>query len=160
MDGSPPGSISARHISGWIQTDILSKWFDHFVKFTKPTESDSVNLVLYGHNSQTRNIEVIEKARLNIMAVICLLPHSTDKMQTLDVEFMKSLNTYYTHEVSKWLHHKQGRVVTHFHIANLYKDTTAQNSINCFRKTGAIPCNRDVFSDEDFAIHIPYMYTR
>ncbi|KAJ8897674.1 hypothetical protein PR048_003024 [Dryococelus australis] len=37
MDGAPPGSISACHISGWIQTDIFSKWFDHFVEFTKST---------------------------------------------------------------------------------------------------------------------------
>jgi hypothetical protein len=33
MDGAPAGSISACHPSGWNQTDIFTKWFDHFVHF-------------------------------------------------------------------------------------------------------------------------------
>ncbi|XP_063232742.1 uncharacterized protein LOC134536762 [Bacillus rossius redtenbacheri] len=157
MDGAPPGSISACHISGWIQTDIFSKWFDHFVNFTKPTEADPVILILDGHHSHTRNIEVIEKARLNNVAIICLPPHSTAKMQPLDVGFMKPLKTYYAQEVSNWLRHNQGRVVTHFQVTKLLlayqKAAKMKNSINAFRKTGLFPCNRDTFSDDDFAIH-------
>ena len=30
MDGAPAGSVSACHPSGWIQTDVFTKWFDHF----------------------------------------------------------------------------------------------------------------------------------
>ncbi|KAJ8869678.1 hypothetical protein PR048_028671 [Dryococelus australis] len=127
---------------GWIQTDIFSKWFDYFVEFPKPTESDPT--------------------RLNNVAIICLQPHSTAKMQPLDVEFMKPLKTYYSQEDSKWLRHNQGRVVTYFQIAKLYglvyqKAATMQNPINSFKKTGLLPCNRDVFSDEDFAIHVGHL---
>ncbi|KAJ8878321.1 hypothetical protein PR048_018898 [Dryococelus australis] len=80
-------------------------------------------------------------------------------MQPLDVGFMKLLKTYYAQQVSKWLRHNQGRVVTHFQIAKLYgvayqKAATMQNSINSFRNTGLLPCNGDVFSDEDFSINI------
>ncbi|KAJ8878322.1 hypothetical protein PR048_018899 [Dryococelus australis] len=53
MYGAPPDSISARQVSGWIETDIFSKWFDHFVKFTKSTESVPVILTLDGHHAQT-----------------------------------------------------------------------------------------------------------
>lgn len=158
MDGAPPGSISACHISGWVQTDIFSKWFDHFVKYSKPTDEEPVILVLDGHYSHTRNIEVIEKARAKNVAIICLPPHSTAKMQPLDVGFMKPLKTYYAQEISNWLRQNMGRVVTHFQVARLYglayqKAATMQNSINAFRKTGLIPCNRNIFSDIDFAIH-------
>jgi hypothetical protein len=29
LDGAPAGLISACHQSGWIQTNIFAKWFDH-----------------------------------------------------------------------------------------------------------------------------------
>lgn len=31
LDGAPAGSILACHPSGWIQTDVFTKWFNHFV---------------------------------------------------------------------------------------------------------------------------------
>jgi hypothetical protein len=33
MNGAPVGSISTCHPSGWIQKDIFTKWFDHFLRF-------------------------------------------------------------------------------------------------------------------------------
>ena len=35
MNGTPPGSIHACHPSGWIQSEIFSQWFLHFLKHTK-----------------------------------------------------------------------------------------------------------------------------
>ena len=63
MDGAPAGSISACHPSGWIQTDIFTKWFDHFVHFVNPSADDPVLLIVDGHYSHTKNIDVVDKAR-------------------------------------------------------------------------------------------------
>ncbi|KAJ4425926.1 hypothetical protein ANN_27552 [Periplaneta americana] len=44
--------------SGWIQTDIFTEWFRHFLKNVKPTEDDPVVLVLDGnftHEIETWN---------------------------------------------------------------------------------------------------------
>jgi len=38
MHGTPPGSIYACHSSGWIQSEIFTQWFLHFIKHTKPTK--------------------------------------------------------------------------------------------------------------------------
>lgn len=38
MDGAPVGSIWACHPSGWIQMNIFTQWFAHFINFAKPTE--------------------------------------------------------------------------------------------------------------------------
>ncbi|KAJ4432782.1 hypothetical protein ANN_21421 [Periplaneta americana] len=91
MDGAPAGSISACHPSGWIQADIFTKWFDHFIQFVKPSADDPALLILDGHFSHTKNIDVVDKARENHVDVICLPPHSTHKMQPLDVGFMGPL---------------------------------------------------------------------
>jgi hypothetical protein len=46
MDGEPVGSILACHPSGWIQVDIFTKWFHHFVHFVKPSADDPVLLIV------------------------------------------------------------------------------------------------------------------
>jgi len=65
MNGTLPGSIHMCHLSGWMQSEIFSQWFLHFIKYTKPTKEDSVILVPDRHYSHTRNLEVITSAREN-----------------------------------------------------------------------------------------------
>jgi hypothetical protein len=38
MNGTPLGSIHACHPSGWIQSEIFTRWFLNFFKHTKPTK--------------------------------------------------------------------------------------------------------------------------
>ena len=80
MNGTPPGSIHASHPSGWIQSEIFSQWFLYFIKHIKPTKEDPVILVLDGHYSHTRNLEIITLARENHVDIICLPPHNSRKM--------------------------------------------------------------------------------
>jgi hypothetical protein len=56
MDGATTGSFAACHPSGWVQTDILTMWFDHFIKSVKPTPEEPVLLVLDGHYSHKSNV--------------------------------------------------------------------------------------------------------
>jgi len=42
MNGTPPGSIHSCHPSGWIQSEVFTQWFLHFIKYTKPTKKDLV----------------------------------------------------------------------------------------------------------------------
>jgi hypothetical protein len=91
MDDAPVGSISACHPSGWIQTDIFTKWFDHFFHFIKPSADDSVLLIVDRHYSHIKNLYVVDKAREPSVAIVNLPPHSKHKMQPLDIGFMKSL---------------------------------------------------------------------
>ena len=56
MDGAPPGSIFDCHKSGWIQMDMFTKWFKHFVAAVKPTRDEPVLLILDGHYSHSRNL--------------------------------------------------------------------------------------------------------
>ena len=41
------------------EREFFFQWFLHFIKHTKPTKEDPVILVLVGHYSHTRNLEVI-----------------------------------------------------------------------------------------------------
>ena len=156
MDGGPPGTVYACHPSGWMQTDLFTDWFHHFLAFAKPTESKPVLLILDGHATHTKNIALIDLARQNNVHIICLPPHCTHRLQPLDVTFMKPLSSYYNEAVRIWLRSHPGRVVTVHQIAMLFggaylKAATAIIAVNSFRKTGIVPKNPAVFNDADFA---------
>jgi hypothetical protein len=155
MKGAPPGSIYACHPSGWIQTDLFTQWFRHFIQHVKPTEEDPSILVLDGHSSHTRNLDVINLGREHHVAVLCLLPHSTHMMQPLVFSFMSSFKTYYAQEIEQWMRRNDGRVVTIYQVAELFGNTylraaTAESAANGFRKAGLYPCNRNIFWQNDF----------
>ena len=56
----PPHRRGVAGRSGWMQTDLLTDWFRHFIAFAKPTNNKPVLLVLDGH---TKSSEAIDLAR-------------------------------------------------------------------------------------------------
>jgi hypothetical protein len=67
LNGTSPGTIVECHPSGWIQLQIFTKWF-HFIENVKPSPDNLVLLVLDGHYSHTRNVEIIGMSRANGVA--------------------------------------------------------------------------------------------
>lgn len=123
MDRATPGSIFDCQKSGWIQMDMFTKWFKHFVSITKPSQDDPVLLLLDGHYSHSRNLDVIVHARENHVVIVCLPPHSSHKLQPLDVAFMHPLKMRYGQEIRTWLanHRDPVRPVTHYQVSELRK---------------------------------------
>nr|CAH7736079.1 unnamed protein product [Callosobruchus chinensis] len=103
MRGAPPGSIGRAHPSGWIQTNLFTEWFEHFLEHVKPSEGSPVLLILDGHYSHTKNIDVIELARQHHVTILSLSPHCTHKVQPLDRAFMGPLKTYYSEQIRVFL---------------------------------------------------------
>lgn len=81
MKGAPPDAIYECHPSGWIQTNLFTKWFQHFIQHVKPTEESPVLLILDGHTSHTRNLELID------------LPKKKSRPFTLDSPTFQPQNT-------------------------------------------------------------------
>lgn len=155
LNGTPPGTISACHPSGWIQMDIFTQWFQHFMNHVKPSILEPVVLILDGHYSHTRNLDVIDLGRKHGVIIICLPPHSTHKLQPLDVSFMGPFKHYYSLEIENWLKNNEYRSVTAYQVGELMgraymKASTIENAVNGFRKTGIIPFNPNIFQDHEF----------
>lgn len=113
MNGAPPppGAIGKCHPSGWVQSYLFTEWFSHFIEHTKPTSDSPVLLILDGHFSHTRNLDVILNAKDNHVTILCLPPHTTHRLQPLDRTFMGPLKTYYSEEVRQAL--RTGRMDTY-----------------------------------------------
>jgi len=157
IDGGPPGAWAEVHPSGWIQTDLFLKWFDKFVIFSRASKTHKVLLLLDGHATHTKSLELIDKARDAGVILLCFPPHCTHRLQPLDVAFMKPLSLYYSDEVKKWLreHAKDHRVVTQFQIASLFgkaylKALAMTTAISGFRATGIWPVDANIFKEHDF----------
>jgi hypothetical protein len=85
---APPGTILHCLHSGWINMEVFCEWLDHFIATTKPSRDSSVLLILDGHYSHTRNLELIARAQISHVTIVRLPPHSTHNLQPLDKTFM------------------------------------------------------------------------
>ncbi|GLV46630.1 hypothetical protein CBL_20905, partial [Carabus blaptoides fortunei] len=153
--GLPPESKVVCHPSGWMQKDIFVTWFVHFISFAKPTATDPVLLLFDGHSTHTKNLELIELARENNVHIIVIPPHTSHRLQPLDVSFMFPLSSYYGQEIKFWLRNNPGKVVTIHEISKLFgaafqRAATIQNAVSGFKNTGIYPYNPNIFPDDLF----------
>lgn len=155
LDDAPPGFWGTCSDNGCITSQIFYDWFKKFVETVKPTKEKPVLLLLDGHASHTKNLDLIDYAREHHVILLCTPPHCTHKLQPLDVAFMRPLSTYYGADVKKWLRDHPGRVVSPYQVAKLFgqaylQAATMLTAINGFRKCGIWPLDRNVFTEADF----------
>eukprot|EP00745_Piridium_sociabile_P012380 TRINITY_DN190907_c0_g1_i1.p1 TRINITY_DN190907_c0_g1~~TRINITY_DN190907_c0_g1_i1.p1 ORF type:complete len:178 (-),score=23.43 TRINITY_DN190907_c0_g1_i1:26-559(-) len=108
-DGAPTGSLVTNNESGWMDKDMFMTWIRHFTTHVKPSPDRPVLLIMDGHSSHTRSLAAIDYARENGIVMLSLPPHSTHRLQPLDVSFFKPLQSFYIQEQETWLRTNPGR---------------------------------------------------
>lgn len=156
LDRGPVGSVGAANPSGWINEQLFSLWFDHFLNFYQPASRTCPSLLIMdGHASHTNNLQLVNKARANNVIILVLPSHCTHKIQPLDVAVFKSLKTHYDRAVNCWLHCHPGRAVRETDVAELFaqawgKSATVANAISGFKKSRINPFVETKGNEEEF----------
>ena len=122
MDNAPESSKGFFNGSGWMTGEVFKDYLNHFIEFVKPSTATPVLLILDGHASHTKNLDVIDLASSNGVIMLSLPPHTTHRLQPLDVGFYKPLQTYYDRYIERWLKSHPGSVFTEYQVAQAFKE--------------------------------------
>ncbi|XP_072400274.1 uncharacterized protein [Diabrotica undecimpunctata] len=90
----PPGSLFSCSKSGWMNEEVFLFWIQHFAKTNKPTRDDPILLVLDNHSSHC-SIAIYNFCKENGIIMLSIPPHTSHRLQPLDVSFFLSLKRAY-----------------------------------------------------------------
>lgn len=154
-DGPPRAAYECSH-NGWTNEEIFLKWLRHFIKHANPTVDRPALLVMDNHNSHA-TLNAFNLCKENNIVMLSIPPHTSHRLQPLDVTFFGPLKKAYYRECD--LHMKSHNLVklTPYDVAALFQKAYSRvaaidKGISGFKTTGIFPINANIFSDDDFII--------
>ncbi|KAJ2953466.1 hypothetical protein O0L34_g1061 [Tuta absoluta] len=155
LDGSQPGSEAAITDSGWINADRFLNWLQIFVQKVRPTEDRKALLLLDNHESH-KSYTALEYASKNNVVFLSIPPHTSHRLQPLDVAVYGPIKKYFEAEVNSFQKSHPGRIINQYDVAKLFtsaylRGATPANAISGFRSSGIYPFDRHAIGDEHFA---------
>ncbi|XP_052744306.1 uncharacterized protein LOC128199326 [Bicyclus anynana] len=150
----PTGAIYKCSDNGWINEELFLQWLKHFTHFTKPSAEEPILLVLDNHASHI-SLSIYEYCKENHVHMLSLPPHTSHRMQPLDVSFFGPFKAAYRRECDLFIKSQLLQKVTPYDVASLVKKAFSNVASMSkgeagFRATGIFPINPNVFTDEDF----------
>lgn len=154
LHDAPPGTLGLAASTGWMNAEIFVEVMQHFVKHTCASKQNPALLILDNHESHL-SLEALDLAKSSGVTILTVPPHTTAKLQPLDVGLNGPFKTYYNAAVDSWLLQNPGQTLTIYHIAKCVgeaylKAMTPINITNAFKKCGIFPYDNSVFTEEDF----------
>lgn len=154
LNGAPSGSAGSACKSGWMNKEIFLQVMKHFVDHVRPTSEYPAVLVYDNHESHVQ-AELIKMARENNIHIVTIPPHTSSKLQPLDVSVYKSLKNFYNAECNSFMLSHPSRTISIYDVANLFgkaysKAFSMSNIVSGFRATGIWPFDRNIFNEDEF----------
>lgn len=154
MHGAPPGALGLAAPTGWMNADLFVEVMRHFIKHTSASPENPALLIMDNHESHL-SIEALDLAKQAGVTVLTLHPHTTAKMQPLDVGINGPFKSYYNGAVDSWLMRNPGKQLTVYNVAECVgqayaKAMTPVNIASAFKKCGIFPFDPEVFTEIDF----------
>lgn len=119
LDGSPPGSQASVTDSGWINGERFYDWLRYFVEQVRPLPEYKVLLLLDNHESH-KFYPAIEYTRNNNVILLSFPPHTTHRLQPLDVAVYGPIKTFFEQEINTFQKQFPGRIINQLNICRLF----------------------------------------
>lgn len=153
--GGPIGAVYGCSKNGWSNEELFLEWLKHLANYTKPSSQDPILLILDNHSSHI-SIEIFEYCRKHGIVMVTIPPHTSHRLQPLDLTFFGPLKAAFNRECELYLRAHVMERITPYDLAELLngafkKVATLDNAISGFRAAGIQPYNPDKFGEQDFA---------
>ncbi|XP_065674145.1 uncharacterized protein LOC136091088 [Hydra vulgaris] len=94
LRNSIPGSVGTANIFGWMVESTFMELFNHFIKSVRPSKANPVLLILDNHETHM-SINFINLASDNDVIVLTIPPHTSHKLQPLDIAVYGPFKCHY-----------------------------------------------------------------
>lgn len=154
LNGAPDGSIELRNSSGWMTKEEFLQVLNHIQIHTNCSKDNPILLLLDNHESHCSLTGVLY-ARENGIIMLTFPPHTTHRLQPLDVGVFGPFKAQCKTAQSEWLMKHPGRRITIDELPQIscepfVRAFNEKNIKSSFKKCGIYPMNRDVFTPDDF----------
>jgi len=151
----PIGAVYECSKKGWINEELFIVWLKHFVKITCATPDNPILLLLDNHSSHC-TLASFEYCRENGIVMLSFPPHTSHKLQPLDLTVFGSLKKSYSNQCDLFLRNNNHEKITPYDVARIFKlafvrIVTVEKAQNGFKVSGVVPFNPLIFTDEDFS---------
>jgi hypothetical protein len=137
--------------NGWSSVAMGMKWLQEvFEKHTKPTSPREHRLLLLDGHSSHVNMAFIRWADAHKIILLVLPPHTTHRLQPLDVGLFQPLSTAYSQEVDALMTKGLGYVqMSKRFFYSMFKRAweasfTVDNIVHAFAKPGVWPIDSEI----------------
>ena len=133
--------------NGWTNNSIEVEWLQHFINHAEPVESNSYRLLILDGHSSHATLVFRNLADDNHIILLYLPPHTTHKLQPLDVGQFGPLAQYYGQFVEDHVRHGfdvSKREYTEWILQARQKANSESNILSAFKKTGLVPFDPDL----------------
>jgi len=150
----PVGSEAVAYQTGYMNKEIFLRYLTHFIEHTNPSRESPVLLIMDNHISHI-SLEACDIAKNNNIILLTIPPHTSHKLQPLDVSFFGPFKQRFATECDNFIINNPGSTITLFHIARLVNQALIPTQSTAlashgYQKTGIFPLNQNVFSDDDY----------
>lgn len=153
--GGPPNAIYHCSSNGWINEDLFVTWLQHFISYAKPTRENPILLIIDNHKSHT-TLAAYNLCKENGIIVVTLPPHTSHRLQPLDITFYSSLKAAFNKECDNFLRMHPHEKITPYDIAAIFRNAyvkvaNIEKGVSGFATAGIYPLDPEKFK-EDFAV--------
>jgi hypothetical protein len=150
--------------NGWTDDFLGLQWFENvFIPHatSRNTSGKPILLIWDGHGSH-ESLELIDLARANNIILLSLPPHTTHKLQPLDVGVFGPFQRAWIERCDEIVE-DTGEEMPRADFVREYMAVREasfkkENVLSAWRKCGISPFDPDIFTDEDYAPSIPFSF--
>ncbi|XP_030766209.1 uncharacterized protein LOC115890186 [Sitophilus oryzae] len=150
----PVGAIYECSTKGWMNEELFLTWVKHFKKHSAASKENPVLLLLDNHSSHC-SLATYEFCRENGIIMLSFPPHTSHKLQPLDLTVFGRLKSAYSNECSLFMRQNIHQKITPYDVAEIFNRAfihvaTIEKVQKGFEVSGIVPYRPNVFTDEDF----------